>query len=787
MYKVLPTPLEYDLPSNFKGLSPGKVRCLDLDVESTPNSPFSSLELRLPTFNARLRDNNTLTSRIFVTFGCSLGEACHRIYDREQEGFRLLKSISERSVPNPHETIYTKMLRRSLTGSLRAVSMISSFKERVGERAARSNDGAEAIPSNRTIPSNLNEEVRPPPPELDRDIDLYAVGPVFNEPDANFQLLLRPRSSAGLHPLFNLPLSVRRKIYAYCIPPSDRKVTLSPHFATKACFEDEYFVSPWDLLDSVSGATSASRIMRDELMTYFWTEFHFHVTLHPFSGPAFSPLSHVWLLEYLDKIQHLTLEADLTRFGGSQMKYAPQFGYDTEKMENLLVDIVTGLFNREDGATMAELHLMCRRYRGDRPVDESDLYDCGPNVPYCPEEAAYLCDALCGLRGRLQYLRISGFVESYTELLLCSVFGNGDTLPDFRIPVDDAWPPLPEQSAGRYKYRPSSTATTSEYQLKLNRTRSFTEDMHKEILRFGSPDYARSFFTADDNQSLVGNDSAPKNLFVFADDNRILVKEDTQSTSPTQETGNPQLELSEDLKDTLLFNPQALPLTTSPSSQLVEHLQCNKRYQFLPLIDQAVINMLHKSEDPKYFPPIPLIITPHPSFVFSNDTHASAGIVRRLQDLPPPPSYSEAVQSHQSATPKNDLVFHNEETFITRRPVTPTLSSAIAVTRPPSTPVQSPRLLPIPPRTSPPRSPNTMNDLNEQDPAFLRTLNALRSIESAPKTTSNSGSSLLPDSNTGNMENADIPDCCVSSLSQTKSEGQKHRYKRFVDKLRRHS
>jgi hypothetical protein len=147
---------------------------------------------------------------------------------------------------------------------------------------------------------------------------------------------------------------------------------LSPRFATKDCFSDDYFASPWDVLEPVKGALSSSAIMRNELMTYFWTEYHFHATLSAFSGPIFSPLSHVWLHFYLDRIQYLTIEADFTRFGCSALRSARQFGYDMKKMENLLGGIVSGLLKRNGRSTMAELHLMCRRFKGNLPRDEKE-------------------------------------------------------------------------------------------------------------------------------------------------------------------------------------------------------------------------------------------------------------------------------------------------------------------------------------------------------------------------------------------------------------------------------
>ncbi len=60
---------------------------------------------------------------------------------------------------------------------------------------------------------------------------------------------------------------------------------------------------------------------------------------------------------------------DCTRFGGSVLRYAPEFGYDTNKTERLMSDMVEGLADRPPAFGIAELHLMCRRYAGFRPCD----------------------------------------------------------------------------------------------------------------------------------------------------------------------------------------------------------------------------------------------------------------------------------------------------------------------------------------------------------------------------------------------------------------------------------
>ncbi len=189
----------------------------------------------------------------------------------------------------------------------------------------------------------FDEEGRPPPPELDRDWDFAACMEPSQIPIDQCYVFetLHPREEVknSVHTLFNLPPKIKHLIYGYCFPDEERIINLSPRFATKAIFDDEYFASPWDVLDPVLGALEASSTLRKEILTYFWTEFAFHVSINPFSGPKLSPLSNVWLPKYLDIIQHLTIEVDFTRFGGSALRYAPSFGHDYEKSENILVMI----------------------------------------------------------------------------------------------------------------------------------------------------------------------------------------------------------------------------------------------------------------------------------------------------------------------------------------------------------------------------------------------------------------------------------------------------------------
>jgi hypothetical protein len=264
----------------------------------------------------------------------------------------------------------------SLIASLRSASPFISSRdsgESIFRPQTRQASGSIAVTPR---PTHWTDEPRPLPPALDRTVDLFVDTGILTDPGLVFeQLIQKNHQTCEDHPIFAFPDEVRRNIYSYCFPKEIRKINLSPRFATKEVWPKNYFASPWEVLEEVTGGLSSSRALRNELMTYFWTQYHFHVTLTPFSGPKFSPLSHIWLNNYLGIIQNLTVEADLTRFGGCQLKDAPQFGYDVIKMESLLVAIVNGILNRQDEATIAEFNIMCRRYTGYRPNDEFDAIE----------------------------------------------------------------------------------------------------------------------------------------------------------------------------------------------------------------------------------------------------------------------------------------------------------------------------------------------------------------------------------------------------------------------------
>jgi hypothetical protein len=293
-------------------------------------------------------------------------------------------------------------------------------------------------------------------------------------------------------------------------------------------------------------------------MTYFWTEYHFHVTLTPFSGPKLSPLSQVWLLGYLDIIQRLTIETDFTRFGCSVLEEASSIGYNNDKIERLLDNMIKAITKREGGLSMAELNILCRRYEGFRPFDRGSFQtpfwtepgrssfpstkrvpDCIYLVKYCPDEVPYICDIISELRGTLQRSRISGFELEHTHQMLSSMFGEEDEEPEYIVPLDDAWPPLPppdistsfssslnqsllspDISYSSSPFNPSFLSPISSFSLELDllgRNRSFAEEFENELSKYNASIYSNYTTRAaatvkNDGESLNNDNTVTKHV-----------------------------------------------------------------------------------------------------------------------------------------------------------------------------------------------------------------------------------------------------------------------------------
>lgn len=254
-------------------------------------------------------------------------------------------------------------LHRSLLGSIRA----NSFK-----RSALASLSPETMPplhSDMTRTLLAADGTPFQMPQFDRSVNLACSADHDTDRVRIFEQCIRIHTIATCkHPLFALPAALRLQIYDFCFPIEPRKITLSNAFATKAVFDSSNFAKPFDILADLLGGLQSFQALRYELYVYFWTQYHFHVTLSHFTAHTFfSPLSRIWLKDYLPIIQFLTLELDLTKFGMGVFLGAADFGNNVEIVETMVDEIMAGLSSRRDHAIMMELNLLCRRYAGFRP------------------------------------------------------------------------------------------------------------------------------------------------------------------------------------------------------------------------------------------------------------------------------------------------------------------------------------------------------------------------------------------------------------------------------------
>jgi hypothetical protein len=165
--------------------------------------------------------------------------------------------------------------------------------------------------------------------------------------------------------------------------------------------------------------------------------------------------------------------------------------------------------------------------------------DCIYLVKYCPDEVPYICDIISELRGTLQRSRISGFELEHTHQMLSSMFGEEDEEPEYIVPLDDAWPPLPppdistsfssslnqsllspDISYSSSPFNPSFLSPISSFSLELDllgRNRSFAEEFENELSKYNASIYSNYTTRAaatvkNDGESLNNDNTVTKHV-----------------------------------------------------------------------------------------------------------------------------------------------------------------------------------------------------------------------------------------------------------------------------------
>ncbi|PBP26343.1 alpha beta hydrolase fold protein [Diplocarpon rosae] len=605
---------------------------------------------------------------------------------------------------------------------------------------------------------------------------LRSVSPFVNRNDDQIDSVHRASPAISVLSTFSnppMPSDIKRRIYGFCFLDEARKLTLSPSFATRAVFPEDYFACPWDVLDPVWGGLEAFSVLRLELLVYFWTHYHFHVTLNEFSGPIFSPLSHVWILRYLDKIQHLTMEVDFTRFGCSQLKDAKKFGYNMEKTRIVLATMIAGLSARPVGSTIAQLHLMCRRYDGCRLSEDGGVERADER--FCPDDVLEVCDSLMALRGIVIECRLSGFTLEYSEYVLNTLFGNGKSWLDYVTPADDAWPFAASKTPTMSEPPTPATLVSMDFSLKLRpstSTRSFTEEIEDEMTKYASSLDSESNYVLSGSHGLSAavqpegreSDVAASKIVLSTSydaavtatlgDGESGADEDKERSSPalvcemtvTQHAVSQDTGLTRYCRKYYVKNP-AENNAGNVSPDRSPALSSTPRFAPTPFQDQKY----HQEETPTST--IPTSTTPRflPTAFQDQRAESVAQTPSSTPSIATPfldPKHAEELVVTPQRNSISDLALQDEKPGGVEAAIIPAVSPTPRFLPTPfqdqkhlKTQVSSSSLRPQTPTSKPciprastdrpltPRTPNKMNALNEQDPAFVRTLEAMRSLD----------------------------------------------------------
>lgn len=178
--------------------------------------------------------------------------------------------------------------------------------------------------------------------------------------------------------LLRLPLKIRFLIYDYVTESErakDKKIIISPPNTVAWFWPANHFIDPSDVFYYIGGASETCWQLRHELMTYYCTQFHFHITYNYFCTPFVARIIHKWLPLFAHRIQYLTVEADLTRLGGSYKNGAFPLPDGQREIAFLLEKLLRGLSARRN--SIQSLHFMCRRYKGLRPISQDKMSSFG--------------------------------------------------------------------------------------------------------------------------------------------------------------------------------------------------------------------------------------------------------------------------------------------------------------------------------------------------------------------------------------------------------------------------
>lgn len=389
------------------------------------------------------------------------------------------------------------------------------------------------------------------------------------------------------------------------------------------------------------------------------------------------------------------------------------------------------------------------------------------------------------LRGILNKCRVSGFPLEYSKEILNSLFGDGKPLPAYTTPSEKAWPG-PQQTPLPPSEPPTPASLTSmEFGLKLHHSisiRSFTEEIEDEMSKYApSTQYAPSL-QLEDNYTLSPFPSFDRTTGDQREYSRRPTLEENYTLSLT---GNePTTEQRGDSKTPILDNYPVRPTFDRPASEQREdsHTSTLDNYSFSPSYERTTAGQREDSQTPTLdnytFGPSYNIMTEQREDVKTPTLEDQARAYQKLISDMTIPEMTVTEPTILDCTPEmplsNTPLYETTIPTLSSAPIFTPLPIEIPTSPLPSTPHLTPLqdekniLTPLAGRslhprtpsriprsmTDPsPKTPNKMNELNEQDPAFIRALSAMRSLEgvnrrhtliASPKTPPNSSAGKSP-------------------------------------------
>ena len=236
------------------------------------------------------------------------------------------------------------------------------------------------IPDPDPVPDRLH--IPPYNHQVDRELGYYDRGSLFdafmssfpNMPEGYRYIATNSMLDFGEPHLLGFPVKVRFRIYQYItisILSEDKKVVLSPGRTVNGFWPKNYFIEPEAVFDIIGSLSLTCFQLRHEVLTYYCSQFHFHITYNYFCTPIAAPLVHKWLPLFANKMQYLTVEVDFTLMGGSYENEKCSLTDGQREILWFIRKLVLAL--RDRSGTIRSLHVICRRYKGFRSPSQQKI------------------------------------------------------------------------------------------------------------------------------------------------------------------------------------------------------------------------------------------------------------------------------------------------------------------------------------------------------------------------------------------------------------------------------